>query len=105
MAVRSVRSSRRSSISLLRVRITFAVGRMAEARIMRIVAVAMSSRYVKPRSFRIGPPRVQEIDRERDVQVRGTAGATVLAQGDGVHGDEMRQGLDPLEEGGDLAVA
>src|SRR5687768_9510898 len=107
MALRSVRSSRRSSISLLRVLITLAVGRIAEARIMRMVAVAMSSRYVNPacdrRSLAIACPLVLEVDGQDDVEVgRAAAPAGVRADGDGVHGDEMGQGLDALQEGDHL---
>jgi hypothetical protein len=43
-AVRSTRSSRRSSISFWRVRVTRARGRIAEARMARIPAVATISR-------------------------------------------------------------
>src|SRR4051812_46121810 len=108
MAVRSVRSSRRSSISLFRVRSTFAVGRIAEARIIRMVAVAMSSRYVNPasrRSLLIVGLRAQEVDRKRDVQARRVAPqAAVLAKRDGTHGDEVREGFEALQERRDLPI-
>ena len=44
IAVRIVRSSLRSSISRVLVRVTRAMGRMAEARISRMAAVATISR-------------------------------------------------------------
>src|SRR5688572_31407985 len=92
-------------------RTTFAVGMMAEARTMRMAAVAMSSRYVNPRSScsaRIGRgPFPAEIRGEHDVEAdvaRLFRPRAPLFHLDGVDHHEVGQVLEPAQEVGDLAI-
>src|SRR6185503_12461437 len=117
MAVLMVRSSRRSSISRVRVRVIRAIGSMAVARIIRIPAVATISRNVKPlqelRAERDSFPVLKlvrmaslvpaEIRGQHDVEV-GHA-ALLLAQGDLVHGQEVPGLLEGGQERAELPVA